>query len=220
MSKILFATSCRFTGCKTLGEKIQTPMASPEKRKTSERRVEKRKESFAIMQAEEAQLLSTKITGYVINETAVFGFCLDWRSWGHPYTRRRRTTTLRMGITCVIECFRVLAYYRCHDEINNTWADFFCFVRLSPLLLSLRCWAITNCTSSGCRVPPQRLQVGGWCVGERRKRTDRRTCHWNQQSQVHLIVYLEEATSTKAPTADAWVNCSSRILPVRNPSTA
>lgn len=37
-----------------------------------------------------------------------------------------------MGITCVIECFRVLAYYRCHDEINNTWADFFCFVRLSP----------------------------------------------------------------------------------------
>jgi hypothetical protein len=84
------------------------------------------------MQAEEAQLLSTKITGYVINETAVFGFCLDWRSWGasiHAY--RRRTTTLRMGITCVIECFRVLAYYRCHDEINNTWADFFCFVRLS-----------------------------------------------------------------------------------------
>lgn len=66
-------------------------MASPgsleKERNTSERRVEKRKESFAIMQAEEAQLLSTKITGYVINETAVFGFCLDWRSWGHPYTQ-------------------------------------------------------------------------------------------------------------------------------------
>jgi hypothetical protein len=62
-------------------------MASPEKQKKRQREELKKKESFAIMQAEEAQLLSTKITGYVINETAVFGFCLDWRSWGHPYTQ-------------------------------------------------------------------------------------------------------------------------------------
>jgi hypothetical protein len=88
---------------------------SPKQRKRQREEL-KKKESFAIMQAEEAQLRSTKITGYVINETAVFGFCLDWQSscWGHHivlYTsRERQDDDLENSITCVIECFRVLAY--------------------------------------------------------------------------------------------------------------
>lgn len=174
------------------------------------------------MQAEEAQLRSTKITGYVINETAVFGFCLDWRSWGHhSLCTYRRTTTLRMGITCVIECFRVLAYYRCYDEIIPGWL--FCFVRLAPSSLST---LLSNYKLHIVRLscPPSafagRRVVCGRAAKTRTIQAKRRTCHWNQQSQVHLIVYLRRPEAQK-PRLMLWCCLPERkkktILPVWTP---
>lgn len=92
--------------------------------------------------------------------------------------------------TCVIECFRVLAYYRA----TKWYLSWLCFLlyrigfRLSvqaPFFqFYLHCWAITNCTSSGCRVAPLARCWSAGGVWERAAKQENRTrtCHWNQQS--------------------------------------
>lgn len=78
------------------------------------------------MQAEEVQLRSTEITGYVIKETCL-GYCLDWLDLG-------ATTLGKMGFrTCVIECFRVLAYYRARKMIPELTLFSHPAYRFSPL---------------------------------------------------------------------------------------
>jgi hypothetical protein len=82
---------------------------------------------------------------------------------------------------------------------------------------SLRCWAITNCTSSGCRVPPppQRLQVGGWCVGESGEKKPRgtRSIQANRSGlviEINKVKFISSSTwgqgnSTKDPTDEPLV---------------
>ena len=87
-----------------------------------------------------------------------------------------------------------------------------------PFFFSLRCWAITNCTSSGCRVPPpppQRLQVGGWCVGESGEKKPRgtRSIQANRSGlviEINKVKFISSSTwgqgnSTKDPTDEALV---------------
>lgn len=114
------------------------------------------------------------------------------------------------GITCVIECFRVLAYY-----ILLTFL--FCICLVSPSIFA-PFFSVSTLLSNyklhivrlSCPPPPRRLQVGGWCVGERRKKKNA-DCTGERRGLVieidkvrFLISSSTWAGSTKAPDAVFW----------------
>lgn len=166
------------------------------------------KESFAIIRAEEVQLRSTEITGYVINETAVFRFCLNWRSrsffdlgenkynmcnWMLPRTCLLsydkmipelwlflyRVFVFPILCLCLSVSFSLIQRFICFRLYASSRPPFNSIYIVEQLQTAHR-----PAVASPLSVAGRRVVVERECVGERAAKEEKRTrtCHWNQQS--------------------------------------